>query len=141
MSLREHQRDRAAPLTSARRFLGCCGELNSSASLRFLVDPEGGTSGSRDHGRVLGRQASLDRNGRVDLGLPGSRYAPCARGPSWLRGFIFALGLQFRMGRYVAWAYWFAVVMVGIFGTMAADVLHVGFGVPYTVSTILYAVA
>jgi uncharacterized membrane-anchored protein len=55
-------------------------------------------------------------------------------------GFIFALTLQFRMGRYVAWTYWFAVVMVGIFGTMAADVLHVGFGVPYTASTILYAV-
>jgi uncharacterized membrane-anchored protein len=55
-------------------------------------------------------------------------------------GFVFALALQFRMGRYVAWSYWFAVVMVGIFGTMAADVLHVGFGVPYTASTILYAV-
>jgi uncharacterized membrane-anchored protein len=44
------------------------------------------------------------------------------------------------MGRYVAWTYWFAVVMVGIFGTMAADVLHVRLGVPYTASTILYAV-
>jgi uncharacterized membrane-anchored protein len=54
-------------------------------------------------------------------------------------GFLFALALQFRMGRYVAWTYWFAVVMVGVFGTMAADVLHVGLGVPYTVSSILYA--
>jgi uncharacterized membrane-anchored protein len=54
-------------------------------------------------------------------------------------GFVGALLLQFRMGRYVAWTYWFAVVMVGIFGTMAADVLHVGLGVPYTASTILYA--
>ena len=44
------------------------------------------------------------------------------------------------MGRYVAWTYWFAVVMVGIFGTMAADVLHVGLGVPYTASTFLYAI-
>ncbi|MBV9410245.1 MAG: hypothetical protein JO148_01505 [Acidimicrobiia bacterium] len=54
-------------------------------------------------------------------------------------GFVVALGLQLRMGRYVAWAYWFAVVMVGIFGTMAADVVHVGFGVPYTASTVFYA--
>jgi uncharacterized membrane-anchored protein len=54
-------------------------------------------------------------------------------------GFVCALVLQFRMGRYVAWTYWFAVVMVGIFGTMAADVLHVRLGVPYTASTILYA--
>jgi len=29
---------------------------------------------------------------------------------------------------------------VGVFGTMAADVLHVGFGVPYGVSSTLYAV-
>jgi uncharacterized membrane-anchored protein len=55
-------------------------------------------------------------------------------------GFLVALILQFRMGRYMAWTYWFAVVMVGIFGTMAADVLHVGFGVPYVASTVLYAV-
>jgi uncharacterized membrane-anchored protein len=55
-------------------------------------------------------------------------------------GFLLALILQFRMGRYVAWTYWFAVVMVGIFGTMAADVLHVGLGVPYVASSILYAV-
>lgn len=55
-------------------------------------------------------------------------------------GFVVALVLQFRMRRYVAWTYWFAVVMVGVFGTMAADVLHVGLGVPYTASTILYAI-
>lgn len=32
------------------------------------------------------------------------------------------------------------VVMVGVFGTMAADVLHVRFGVSYAVSSGLYAV-
>jgi len=41
----------------------------------------------------------------------------------------------------VAWSYWLAVVMVGIFGTMAADVVHVRLGVPYTASTIFYAAA
>jgi uncharacterized membrane-anchored protein len=56
-------------------------------------------------------------------------------------GFVCVLVLQFRMARYVPWTYWFAVVMVGIFGTMAADVLHVALGVPYTASTILYAVS
>jgi uncharacterized membrane-anchored protein len=54
--------------------------------------------------------------------------------------FVGALGLQFSMRRYLATTYWFAVVMVGVFGTMAADVLHVGFGVPYAASTTLYAV-
>ena len=47
-------------------------------------------------------------------------------------GFVGALALQFSMRRYMAWTYWLAVVAVGVFGTMAADVLHVGFGVPYT---------
>jgi uncharacterized membrane-anchored protein len=54
--------------------------------------------------------------------------------------FVLALVLQFRMQRYLAWTYWLAVAMVGVFGTMAADVLHVGFGVPYIASTTLYAV-
>jgi len=53
-------------------------------------------------------------------------------------GFVGALGVQFRQGRYRAWPYWATVVMVGTFGTMAADVLHVGFGVPYVLSTVLY---
>ena len=56
-------------------------------------------------------------------------------------GFVVALALQFAMRRYLAWTYWFAVVMVGVFGTMAADVLHVGLGVPYFASATLYGVA
>jgi uncharacterized membrane-anchored protein len=55
--------------------------------------------------------------------------------------FAAALSLQLAMRRYVAWAYWLAVVMVGVFGTMAADVLHVGFGVPYVASSAFYALA
>lgn len=54
--------------------------------------------------------------------------------------FVVALVLQFSMRRYMAWTYWFAVVMVGVFGTMAADVLHVGFHVPYIASSVLYAI-
>jgi len=55
-------------------------------------------------------------------------------------GFCVALALQFSRHRYLAWAYWLAVVGVGVFGTMAADVLHVGFHVPYIASSTLYAV-
>ncbi len=54
--------------------------------------------------------------------------------------FVGALVLQFAMGRYLAWTYWLAVVMVGVFGTMAADVLHVGLGVPYIASSVLCGV-
>jgi len=56
-------------------------------------------------------------------------------------GFVAALAVQFRVRRYIAWTYWLAVVGVGVFGTMAADVLHVGFGVPYIASSLLYAIA
>ncbi|WP_405136378.1 hypothetical protein [Nocardia sp. NBC_01388] len=55
--------------------------------------------------------------------------------------FVAALVLQLRVGRYIAWTYWLAVVAVGVFGTMAADVMHVALGVPYPVSTAFYAVA
>ncbi|MGW7099591.1 COG4705 family protein [Streptomyces sp. NPDC054838] len=50
-------------------------------------------------------------------------------------GLVISLAVQFRLDRYVAWVYWTTVVMVSVFGTMAADVLHVGLGVPYTEAT------
>ncbi len=56
-------------------------------------------------------------------------------------GFALSLLLQFRSRRYVVAIYWFAVVMVSVFGTMAADVLHVVVGIPYVYSTAFYAVA
>jgi uncharacterized membrane-anchored protein len=56
-------------------------------------------------------------------------------------GFVVALALQFWVRRYIAWTYWLAVCGVGVFGTMAADVLHVRFGVPYVASAALFAVA
>jgi uncharacterized membrane-anchored protein len=51
-----------------------------------------------------------------------------------------SLVLQFAARRYVPWIYWLAVVMVAVFGTMAADVLHIQFGIPYFVSTAFFAV-
>jgi uncharacterized membrane-anchored protein len=56
-------------------------------------------------------------------------------------GLAASLVLQFSVRRYVTWIYWLVVVMVSIFGTMAADVMHVGLGIPYLVSTTFFAVA
>jgi uncharacterized membrane-anchored protein len=54
--------------------------------------------------------------------------------------FVGALTWQLRRRRYVPATYWLAVAMVGVFGTMAADVVHVVLGLPYAVSASLYGV-
>ncbi len=54
--------------------------------------------------------------------------------------FVVAMALQLRVDRYVPWIYWLAVAMVAVFGTMAADVVHIEFGVPYAASSVLFAV-
>ncbi|HEY3438612.1 MAG TPA: hypothetical protein VGK35_13070 [Actinotalea sp.] len=78
------------------------------------------------------------------LGESASDYLVVAIPPvvAVLAGFVafaVALAIQLTRGRYVPWAYWLAVVMVGIFGTMAADVVHVVLGVPYLGSSLGYA--
>ncbi len=55
-------------------------------------------------------------------------------------GFVVALWLQFRVRRYLAAVYWFAVIMVAVVGTVAADAVHVVLGVPYVISTAFYAI-
>jgi uncharacterized membrane-anchored protein len=54
-------------------------------------------------------------------------------------GLWFALWLQLRTPVYKAVIYWFAVMMVAVFGTMAADGIHDGAGIPYSVTTPLFA--
>jgi len=56
-------------------------------------------------------------------------------------GLAVALVLQLRSRRYGPWTYWFAVVMVAVFGTMAADVLHVELHIPYVATTIAFSAA
>ncbi len=60
-----------------------------------------------------------------------------------IAGVVLAATLAVQLGvrRYVAAIYWTAVVMVSVFGTMAADVLHVGLGIPYVASTAFFVVA
>jgi uncharacterized membrane-anchored protein len=56
-------------------------------------------------------------------------------------GLAVAMSWQLRATRYRAVPYWLAVVMVAVFGTMAADVLHIGLHVPYVASTAFFAVS
>lgn len=53
---------------------------------------------------------------------------------------VASLLLQFAVRRYIVWIYWLVVVMVSIFGTMAADVVHIVLGIPYLVSTLFFAI-
>ncbi|MEY9871436.1 putative membrane-anchored protein [Streptacidiphilus sp. MAP12-33] len=54
--------------------------------------------------------------------------------------FAAALAVQLFAKRYNAAIYWFAVVMVSVFGTMVADVPHKQFGIPFSVTTTVFCV-
>ena len=56
-----------------------------------------------------------------------------------LFGLALALWLQLRQTEYRAPYYWFAVMMVAVFGTMAADGIHDGASIPYSVTTPVFA--
>ncbi len=56
-------------------------------------------------------------------------------------GLAVALILQLLLRRYVAWVYWLAVVMVAVFGTMAADVTYVVLHIPHLVATACFSSA
>jgi uncharacterized membrane-anchored protein len=68
----------------------------------------------------------------------GQHSVPIA-GAIGIFGLWFALWLQLRQREYRAPIYWFAVMMVAIFGTMAADGIHDGASIPYGVTTSLFA--
>ena len=54
--------------------------------------------------------------------------------------FVVALVWQFRTRRYVAAAYWLLAYAIAIFGTGVADALHLFAGIPYSGTTVLWAV-
>jgi len=68
----------------------------------------------------------------------GQHSVPIA-GAIGILGLTFALWLQLRTPEYRAPVYWFAVMMVAVFGTMAADGVHDGASIPYAVTTPVFA--
>lgn len=68
------------------------------------------------------------------------QYSPYLAVAAGAVGFVIAMALQLSARRYVPWIYWLAVVMVSVFGTMAADVTHIVLGVPYILSTAAFIV-
>jgi uncharacterized membrane-anchored protein len=70
----------------------------------------------------------------------GAKSIPLAAAVG-LVGFVVAMWWQLRTRAYSPAPYWFAVSMVAVFGTMAADGLHKFVGLPYGVTTVMYAIA
>ncbi len=54
---------------------------------------------------------------------------------------VVALVLQFAQKRYVPWAYWLAVVLISVVGTLVTDNLVDTFGVKLVTSTWIFALA
>lgn len=54
---------------------------------------------------------------------------------------VVALVLQFAQKRYVPWAYWLAVVLISIVGTLVTDNLVDNFGVRLETTTIAFSIA
>jgi uncharacterized membrane-anchored protein len=67
-------------------------------------------------------------------------YSPVLAGVVGTGLFVLAMVLQFRAKRYNAWIYWFAVSMVAVFGTLAADGMHIKLHVPYSESSTFFAI-
>ncbi len=54
---------------------------------------------------------------------------------------LVAVFLQFAQKKYVPWAYWMAVVLISIVGTLITDNLVDNFGVPLITTTIVFSIA
>jgi uncharacterized membrane-anchored protein len=78
--------------------------------------------------------------GEATSDFMNAALGPAIAVPLMLIGLTVALKLQFKAPSYNAWNYWFVVVMVAVFGTSAADALHVVLGIAYPVSTAFYLV-
>jgi uncharacterized membrane-anchored protein len=65
-------------------------------------------------------------------------FGPAVDGAVGIIGIVATLWWQFSADRYRAWNYWLTVVMVSVFGTMAADGMHIALDVPYVVSSTVY---
>jgi uncharacterized membrane-anchored protein len=54
---------------------------------------------------------------------------------------VVALVLQFAHRRYVPWAYWLAVVLISVVGTLVSDNLVDNFGVKLETTTLVFSIA
>lgn len=83
---------------------------------------------------TVGETAADYMNMNLGLGLPVTSYALSA-------ALLATLVLQFAQKRYVPWAYWLAVVLISVVGTLLTDNLVDNFHVGLPVATIGFLIA
>jgi uncharacterized membrane-anchored protein len=82
---------------------------------------------------TVGETAADFLNSHLGLGLTGTTLVMSV-------GLVAVLVWQFRTWLYVPKAYWLAVVLISVVGTLASDNLVDNFGVPLEVTTAVFAV-
>lgn len=82
---------------------------------------------------TVGETAADYLNVNLGFGLSNTTYVTGAL-------LLVALGVQFRLRRYVPTAYWIAIVLISVFGTLITDTLTDSAGVPLQTSTTVFAV-
>jgi uncharacterized membrane-anchored protein len=83
---------------------------------------------------TVGETAADFLNTNLNLGLTGTTYVISAV-------LAVALVFQFRLRRYVPSAYWLAVVLISVVGTLITDNLTDNFGVSLVTTTVVFSVA
>ncbi len=83
---------------------------------------------------TVGETAADFLNDNLNLGLTGTTYV--------MSGVLaVALFFQFRLRRYVPSAYWLAVVLISVVGTLITDNLTDNFGISLVTTTIVFSAA
>jgi uncharacterized membrane-anchored protein len=83
---------------------------------------------------TVGETAADYMNLNLRLGLPNTSYILSV-------ALAAALGLQFAQKKYVPWAYWLAVVLVSVVGTLLTDNLVDNFHVSLQAATLGFTLA
>ena len=83
---------------------------------------------------TVGETAADFLDGTVGLGLTNTTYVMSGV-------LVLALVWQFRLRAYVPFAYWLAVVLISVVGTLITDNLSDNFGVSLVITTIVFSIA
>ena len=106
---------------------------------QLRVPPAAGGEGPRDHRVFWVLKILTTGMGEAMSDFLGQTQHPDRGGDRPRSAWRSRCGCSSAPREYHAPTYWFAVMMVAVFGTMAADGVHRGAGIPYAVTTPFFA--